>query len=362
MSDRYRRPVATVLVVLLALGPPTLIGVFGLVAERERAQERRDAYAAYSSYAEHQQYCTRDGVLPGSQMTTCIIERARAQYEHEQAQADLHAQQAVAVWTTGVFALGWVGYLVSLIGIWFLFQNLQMLRGQIKQESDASAAQAVQFQAQLTRMEEANETARETGRAQARAYLSVEAFHLKFLKTGIELQVHLMNTGQSPAQNIRCGFASAEFWFKTETGVERLSCTLGRNMLTAGPDIQASKPGIARCNFGITMGAELVERFTERAARYRYNVAADLIILWEDVFKEPFEIPLRGQKEIRNVTGEVRLDLLGGPVASAKAFILKNCDDRTQWGGVGLNIPPPMPPSPLAPLPSEPEPEPDQRA
>lgn len=172
MPKRYRGAVGAALVAAFTLALGALVAVPTLVAHGDRELERANTGATRTDYSEIQKQCASDGVLPGPQMTTCLIERARAAYENEHDQADLHAQQDVAVWTGGVFALGVLGYLVSAVGLAFLYANLQMLQRQIRDDRDAAGEQARQFQAQLKRMDDANRITRENARAQVRAYLS----------------------------------------------------------------------------------------------------------------------------------------------------------------------------------------------
>ncbi len=208
MPERYRRVVAAVVIGTALFGPPGIFWLATSLGHEERSQERADAGATYARYAEQQEYCARDGVLPGPQMTACIVERARAQTEYEQTQADLRAQQEVAVWTGGVFGLGVIGWLVSIVGIWFLYANLQMLQRQINREQLASDEQAVQFQRQLDKMEDANAITRKNGRAQIRAYPSFKALYLRVPKWGsgddrIRIVASIQNSGQSPVVGVR---------------------------------------------------------------------------------------------------------------------------------------------------------------
>lgn len=203
MPDRYRGAVRTaVALAIVALGAAAVI-IPVLIGLDHRDQERAYARDAAAEYAQIREYCTRDGILPGPQMTTCLIERARAQREEQYDYADLRAQQEVAVWTGGVFGLGLVGYFISILGIVFLYANLRMLQRQIADDRTAATEQTTQFNLQIEKMEDANRDARESAERRLRAYVGYDSIRMLELRNHSQhFQIIWKNTGQTPTRTL----------------------------------------------------------------------------------------------------------------------------------------------------------------
>jgi hypothetical protein len=276
----------------------------------------------------------------------------------ERDKCDLIAQQTVAEFTQHQTYINFFALVVLVFTAWFARNAwlaakasakadndaLEITRKQLaRAESEARIADE-RFHQQLAAAWATAEATREVGRKQVRAYLSVEAIKYSVSRGRVVLSLDLLNTGQSPARELRTGYASIEFWFHKEGETERISCALASNTFMTAPDVPANQPGRAVCD--LMLPPDVAARIMERVQRYKYNVSADLILTYEDVFQEREEIPVQGQSEVSAGQLNVQLGRFGGK--HSKPMIVHNNQTRTCWNRIGgeISLPDPLPGAP----------------
>ena len=184
----------------LALAALLCAGViFGAMLDTS-FNNRRDLSAKYKIEAENYQRKASQDVADTcvgladspAAFRSCIDEQMRAYDSEQKADADLRAQQDMALWAFWVVLMSGGTMLVTAVGIFYVRETLEATRLAVKSADEAVA-----------------ET-RRIGEAQVRAYLSYD-IDVTSIRSDEpwEIVVVLENVGQSPARNVRVGAAGA---------------------------------------------------------------------------------------------------------------------------------------------------------
>lgn len=148
----------------------------------------RQAYRDYQQQSEREQQqsarkiADRCNVIlePGMTFHDCVLKELLSYQKQDVSDKDLQAQQDMARWAFWMLIPTSVGLPISVGGLWMLWRSLQQTR-------------------------EAISTDREVGHAQVRSYITAEPKELADLVVGrnARVEIHVANTGQSPAYNVR---------------------------------------------------------------------------------------------------------------------------------------------------------------
>jgi hypothetical protein len=187
MSFSYWLRILTALTLqLLALAFASQL-IFGVWSQYEA---NRNAYRAYQEKAEQDQKKTADDIAKDCEvipqispaLRDCLRKAILAYQKNDTTNKDLQAQQDMAFWALITAIVGAGGLLISIGGVYLLFQSLRQTRTAITND-------------------------REIGEAQVRAYLSVESpeQHSIDIRPNqiFKAELKIKNTGQSPAYNVR---------------------------------------------------------------------------------------------------------------------------------------------------------------
>ena len=149
---------------------------------------------------------------PRSIVKQCLEEQLAAYQDRQGADYDLQAQRDMAFWAFWMVILGGVSLIVSSGGVWLVWQSLRHTR-------------------------EALINDRVMGQAQTRAYITISTFQTGIWLDRIKVEASFVNTGQTPARNIRFYIA----WRSEEAGPfldewhpQEVTAAEGRGTLGAG--------------------------------------------------------------------------------------------------------------------------------
>ena len=185
-SEKYGQ--LTLLVLALAAFFGILAVVYGLVLETYG--ERRELHTKYQDQAKTQQKIAADHMadacfgIVGPAFVKCVSDQMERYEANRPADADLRAQQDMALWALWMFIASCSTVLVTGVGIYYVRETLEASRSAVRAADDAVA-----------------ET-RRIGEAQVRAYLSIESVSIAVDPDAgnIKLSMDINNAGQSPAR------------------------------------------------------------------------------------------------------------------------------------------------------------------
>lgn len=174
-NDAKRRKLRDgIIYTAIAVAIVVIFAVVGwvLVDQNARQNEREQANRARTDYSEVRVECEAEATLVAK--LECLIEKAAVTHQQKHNEADLKAQDDVASSTAGLFWVGIIGLLVSVGGIWVIYETLRETRNMTV-------------------------ATRHIGEAQIRAYVRPSTFHIKMSPNGYKPIMSLKNSGQSPS-------------------------------------------------------------------------------------------------------------------------------------------------------------------
>jgi hypothetical protein len=197
---------------------------------------------------------------PGQTVAGCIEQAIHAYQTQDTSNKDLKAQQDMALWGLWMFVASAGGLVISVGGLFMLWQSLGQTR-------------------------EAISIDREVGHAQVRAYLSVMPGRVE---EGEGAEIILSNSGQSPARQVRHVAATSQLIWPIE----------GIPNLLVPHDGQAAPSLILGPGGTTTKYADWLVRDDELAGDHLCSYG---IIYYEDVFGKQYELRFLAKWETTRV-------------------------------------------------------------
>lgn len=173
-------PIWKRLAAVFAAGGLLVCGLAGVplwLLNEQQSDQRKEAAGAQPDTTEEE--CK---IVSAITALDCAAKKIAATRSEKREEADLQAQQEMSRWALGTFIFAGVGILTSIAGVLLVFDNLRLLRLQMKQAGKDAAAQKKRFDDELAQLKRANEIAETNGQAQTRCYLAIENVRLTFGK------------------------------------------------------------------------------------------------------------------------------------------------------------------------------------
>jgi hypothetical protein len=194
----------------VGLGILALLAVAFLAGDRHKT-DCRDASP------EQYQTCTFKNVTEASVSPVGTIKAPQRNPKPDRnewrEESDLYAQWSMVWWAKASAIIAGIGLFITSVGIVLVKQTLDANRAAV-----AAANRA-------------NESQREIGEAQVRAYLTISKVVGKFTDDGLQVQFTASNSGNSPADNIELPFEIWPGWGEPP----RVNDISRWNMLSVGP-------------------------------------------------------------------------------------------------------------------------------
>lgn len=244
-------------------------------SSREYREYRQQAEAEQNKAAH--EIASRCNIIfePGQSLASCIAQEINAYQKQDTTDKDLKAQQDMALWGLGTVLVGALGLVISVGGLFMLWQSLNQTRQAISND-------------------------REIGHAQIRAYVSV--FDFETIVTDdprpvIKTTIVFKNTGQTPAKKLRVNadWAAGETPFDETLHPHRVEKFDGRGAVSSGATFFANL-NTEKGNFRRALGGGDIEKVI--SGEWKFWVFG--VIEYVDVFNEPrktrfrYEIMIHG--------------------------------------------------------------------
>jgi hypothetical protein len=279
------------------------------IAKNRTYAERNTYHYAKVTHDEIESTCVNG---PSAAIANCVEQIVKASEETKRAEYDLQAQRDMSEWSFWALVVGGLGIVFTAVGIWFVRENLiEMQRQRAISESAVEAAR------------DANTVARDIGRVQVRAYISVKYAEMLVCKEGrpAEVRVWYENTGMTPAKNITTNVGVT----LVSTSFERFPNPFGSENLSSSGDL-----GAGHLEYAHRVTKEpLTTKDIESLATNKKTIVAAGEIEYSDVFGDEWRVDIAVADNIVSTTKK-RMGIF--KVSETKLDTSQKKKNRHYWG------------------------------
>ena len=191
MSRRYWIAVAAIGLTLSAAAI-LLAGYSVSKYQSENRQIRAEAASEYTGSGDHH-FRSTCRIIPLRLSLECVSEQQGGGDEQAAAIGGLKAQQEMSAWTLGMLWISGFMLLTTIAGLYIVARTLRATRDALISAERAADA------AEVTARD-----AREIGKKQVRAYLTVDKMVAEMTERGPCFSILIQNSGNSPARKVHC--------------------------------------------------------------------------------------------------------------------------------------------------------------
>ena len=221
-------------------------------------------------------------------------DKVASEQQRDRDDADLRAQQSMAVWAFWMFIASGLGVLLTGVGVYLIWRTLIYTRDAASHAGEA----VVEAKSATKAAQDAVDVTREIGEAQVRAYLLCRSARYRINKGGLSATLELANAGQSPASDVAI------------IGTAHVHSVGGRPSLPRVLSWANSQETTARCQpissggsikdeIWFSLDYDFATNFEEgreeiELATFKNGneIGFDLQVQWKDVFGKTFSFPV----------------------------------------------------------------------